>query len=60
METFNHFINGEALEPASGVYIDTDNPYTGEVWGQIARGDAADVDRAVAAAGDAFLSLIHI
>jgi len=54
METFNHFINGEALEPASGVYIDTDNPYTGEVWGQIARGDAADVDRAVAAAGDAF------
>ena len=25
METFNHFINGEALEPASGVYIDTDN-----------------------------------
>ena len=54
METFNHFINGEALEPASGVYIDTDNPYTGEVWGQIARGDAADVDRAVAAAWDAF------
>ena len=54
METFNHFINGEALEPASGVYIDTDNPYTGEVWGQIARGDAVDVDRAVAAAADAF------
>ena len=54
METFNHFINGEIVEPANGEYIDTDNPYTGEIWGQIARGTAADVDRAVEAAAAAF------
>ena len=54
METFNHFINGQSTPPASGEYIDTDNPYTGEVWGRIARGTAADVDAAAAAAADAF------
>ena len=54
METFNHFINGESVEPASGEYVETDNPYTGEIWGQIARGDAADVERAVTAASAAF------
>ncbi len=54
METFNHFINGAAVAPASGEYIDTDNPYTGEVWGRIARGTAADVDAAAAAAAAAF------
>ena len=54
METFNHFINGEAVEPANGEYVETDNPYTGEIWGQIARGTAADVDRATAAALEAF------
>jgi aldehyde dehydrogenase (NAD+) len=30
--------------------MDSDNPYTGEVWAQIARGSAPDVNRAVAAA----------
>ncbi|NCG23340.1 MAG: aldehyde dehydrogenase family protein [Actinobacteria bacterium] len=54
METFNHFINGEAVEPANGEYVETDNPYTGEIWGQIARGTAADVDRATAAALEGF------
>ena len=54
METFNHFIDGQSVEPANGEYIDTDNPYSGAVWGRIARGSAADVDDATTAAAAAF------
>ena len=38
----------------AGSWFDTENPYTGEVWAKIARGNAADVDKAVAAAKAAF------
>ena len=48
--TYDLYIDGRPEKPASGEYFDTDNPYTGEVWASIARGDAADVERAVAAA----------
>src|SRR5690606_16305942 len=51
---YEHFINGALVPPASGDYFGTDNPYTGETWAQIARGNAADVDAAVAAAKAAF------
>ena len=51
---YEHFINGVPVPPASGEYFDTENPYTGEVWARIARGNAADVDAAVAAAKAAF------
>ena len=51
---YDHFINGASVPPASGDYFDTENPYTGEVWAHIARGNAADVDAAVAAAKAAF------
>lgn len=54
MKTYNHFINGAWVEPASGEYFETDNPYTGEVWAKIARGNAADADQAVRAAKVAF------
>jgi len=54
METFDHFINGQPSPPASGEYLDTDNPYTGEIWGRIARGNADDVDAAARAAAAAF------
>ena len=54
MKKYNHFINGGSVPPASGTYFDTDNPYTGEVWAQVARGNTQDVDRAVAAAKAAF------
>jgi (Z)-2-((N-methylformamido)methylene)-5-hydroxybutyrolactone dehydrogenase len=43
-------IGGSISPPLDGEYIPTDNPYTGKVWGEIARGTSADVDRAVAAA----------
>ena len=54
MKKYQHFINGEWTDPNSGEWFDSENPYTSEVWAQIARGNAADVDKAVKAAKDAF------
>jgi hypothetical protein len=46
----SHFVNGRPHTPASSNTIDVIDPSTGEVFGQLARGDAADIDAAVAAA----------
>ena len=54
MKTYNHYINGKWVKPDSGEYFDTENPYTGKVWAKVARGNAADADRAVKAAKAAF------
>lgn len=54
MKKYQHFINGKWTNPDSGEWFDSENPYTGEVWAQIARGNAVDVDKAVKAAKDAF------
>ncbi|MFA7438869.1 aldehyde dehydrogenase [Castellaniella sp.] len=51
---YDHFINGTPVAPVEGGYFDTENPYTGQIWAQVARGSAADVDAAVAAAHAAF------
>ncbi len=53
MKTYGHFINGTYIEPSGGKFIDSVNPYTGEVWARIAQGGSEDVDRAVAAASRA-------
>jgi len=50
------YIGGRWVEPAAPVSIDVVDPYTEKVFGRIAAGDAADVDRAVAAARGAFES----
>jgi len=50
------YIGGEWCDPASNEWIDTANPYSGEVWAQIPKGGAADVDAAVSAADIAFRS----
>jgi len=50
MRRYGHYIDGQEVPPASGEHFGTDNPYTGQTWAQIARGNAADVDAAVAAA----------
>ncbi len=50
------YINGEWVEPLGDQRIDVINPATESVLGQIAQGTAKDVDRAVAAAVDAFES----
>lgn len=50
LKTYELHIGGQATKPASGLYFDSDNPYTGEIWASVARGAAADIDRAVGAA----------
>lgn len=54
MQSYGHFIGGETRAAASGATFETVNPYTGEAWATLAKGDAADVDAAVAAAKAAF------
>lgn len=53
MKSFGHFIDGNYVDPAQGRWLDSFNPYSGEVWARIPQGCAADVDRAVAAASRA-------
>ncbi|MBQ0805594.1 aldehyde dehydrogenase [Sulfitobacter sp. HGT1] len=50
MKKYQHFINGEFVDPSGGEWMNTDNPYTGETWAQIPRGNKADVDLAVTSA----------
>ncbi|MBG9386399.1 aldehyde dehydrogenase [Caenimonas sp. DR4.4] len=52
-ERYEHFIGGEWVTPAGGDYFEGINPSTGEKLGRYARGNAADVDRAVRAAQSA-------
>ena len=51
---YDHFINGEWVPPSSGAYFDSTNPATLDVLYQAARGNEADVARAVSAASAAF------
>ena len=53
MKRYGHFINGAYVDPAAGQWLDSNDPYRGEPWAQIARGSAADVDTAVKAASAA-------
>lgn len=50
MQTYSHWIDGAYSAPDSGGWIETSDPYRNEVWAKIAAGNAADADRAVAAA----------
>jgi (Z)-2-((N-methylformamido)methylene)-5-hydroxybutyrolactone dehydrogenase len=50
MHRYSHHIDGRSVEPASGKWFPTDNPFTGEPWAEVARGNDDDVDRAVQAA----------
>jgi acyl-CoA reductase-like NAD-dependent aldehyde dehydrogenase len=54
MQRYRMYINGQHVDPASGVWFESYNPYTGEPWAEIARGNAEDVGRAVRAAHKAF------
>src|SRR5207247_1562089 len=53
-ERYEHFIGGAFVPPRAGRYLETWNPATGKRLGEIARGDGADVDAAVAAAWSAW------
>jgi acyl-CoA reductase-like NAD-dependent aldehyde dehydrogenase len=48
------YINGEWVAAQSGATLDTYNPVTGQLLASVAEAEAADVDRAVAAARAAF------
>ena len=50
---FGHFIAGSFVPPSSGAYFESTEPATGADLAKLARGDAADVDAAVAAARQA-------
>jgi aldehyde dehydrogenase (NAD+) len=49
----NHFIGGQWVAAASGETLPVLDPSTGQAFDQLARGNAADIDRAVAAARSA-------
>ena len=50
MRHYGHYIGGAETPPATGQYFPTENPYSGEAWAMIARGDASDVEAAVSSA----------
>jgi aldehyde dehydrogenase (NAD+) len=51
---YDLFINGEWQKPSGGKYFDTINPATEEKLSEIAAANAADVDKAVSAARNAY------
>jgi aldehyde dehydrogenase (NAD+) len=53
MKRYQLRIAGEPRAPQSGRWFETQNPFTGQVWAEIPRGDARDVNAAVQAAHEA-------
>ena len=56
MKRYRLRIGGEALDPHAATWFETRNPYTGQSWAEIPRGDSRDVDLAVRAAHRALTS----
>ena len=54
MHRFRHWIDGEARDAAAGRWLDVHDPANAQAYAQVARGDAADVEAALAAARAAF------
>ncbi len=55
-ECIQFYINGEWVDPSDPKYLDVINPATEQSIGKIAMGNSTDVDKAVAAAKEAFES----
>ncbi len=53
---YDHYIGGEWVAPNSGEYFDNVSPIDGKVFTQAARGNAADIEKAVDAAHAAFVT----
>lgn len=51
---YDHFIDGSFVESTGEDRIEVSYPYDGTTWASVPDGTPADVDRAVAAAADAF------
>jgi aminomuconate-semialdehyde/2-hydroxymuconate-6-semialdehyde dehydrogenase len=54
MQTIANYINGDLVAPKTGRYLDNFEPATGRVYSPLPDSDAADIDAAVRAAGQAF------
>ncbi len=50
MQRYQLHIGGQQVDPQGGTWIESQNPFTGQAWAEIPRGDARDVDLAVKAA----------
>lgn len=50
MQKYSMFIGGRQTEAASGEWFETENPFLAKPWAEVARGRAADAERAVEAA----------
>ncbi len=55
-EKYNHYINGEWVAPDSGEYFDNISPIDGKPFTQAARGNAKDIEMAIDAAQQAFVT----
>src|SRR5499425_2466479 len=53
-DRYDLFINGKFVKPSSGKYFDTINPATEEKIAEVAEANAADVDKAVKGARNAY------
>jgi acyl-CoA reductase-like NAD-dependent aldehyde dehydrogenase len=53
VQRYQLFIDNEWVDPASATWFDSLDPFSGEPWAQIPRGNEADVSRAVEAASAA-------
>jgi acyl-CoA reductase-like NAD-dependent aldehyde dehydrogenase len=51
---YRHFIGGEWVDAVSGETFEDHNPYTGDVFAQVAAGSREDARRAIDAAAEAF------
>lgn len=51
---YDHFIGGEWVAPAEGQYFEDISPVNGKPFTEVARGSAADIDKALDAAWKAF------
>ena len=44
---YDHWIGGQYVAPSSGEYFENVTPVTGRVFCEVARGNAADIDKAL-------------
>lgn len=56
MQDYDLYIDGQTCKPSSGDYFVSYDPYTGQPWARVAKGNPDDVERAVQAAHRAFQS----
>ncbi|MCW2762094.1 MAG: carnitine dehydratase [Marmoricola sp.] len=56
MRSYPMHIDGASHDPLGNEWFETEDPFRGEPWARVARGNAQDVDAAVTAAHTAFTS----